>query len=199
MPSDLSVHALKVVCFSAYSGAGKTTLVEALVSLLVASGARVAVIKHAHHAFDVDTPGKDSWRHRKAGAREVLVVSDRRLALMREFEPDQPEPSLGELIARIDPSTDWLLVEGFRASTLPKIEVWRAPAADFAGHPTRYPEDAAVVAVAVDDPTRLPVPTALPLLDLNQPLQVLDWMQAHAELWTWKGAQASSESYPSTA
>lgn len=198
MFSDLPAHALKVVCFSAYSGAGKTTLVEALVSLLVASGARVAVIKHAHHAFDVDTPGKDSWRHRKAGAREVLVVSDRRLALMREFEPDQEAPPLAELIARIDPSTDWLLVEGFRASTLPKIEVWRAPAADFAGHPARYPEDTAVVAVAVDDPTRLPAPTALPLLDLNQPQQVLDWMLADPGRWMWTGAQASAAAHQST-
>lgn len=177
-----------MVCFSAYSGAGKTTLVEALVALLVAQGAKVAVIKHAHHAFDVDTPGKDSWRHRKAGASEVLVVSDRRMALMREFGPEGITPPLDALIAQIDPSTEWLLVEGFRASDRPKIEVWRAPTADFAGRPARYPHDAAVVAVAVDGPARLPVPTPLPLLDLNQPQQVLDWILAEPARWLWRPA-----------
>ena len=174
---------MKVVGFAAYSGAGKTTLIEALVCLLANQGERVAVIKHAHHAFDVDTPGKDSWRHRKAGAREVLVVSERRMALMRDFAADEKPPVLAELIARIDPSTNWLLVEGFRGSGLPKIEVWRAPTADFAGHPARYPDDAAIVAVAVDDAARLPQATALPLLDLNQPRQVLDWMLAHQALF----------------
>jgi molybdopterin-guanine dinucleotide biosynthesis protein B len=175
---------MNVVGFAAYSGAGKTTLVEALIPRFVARGLRVAVIKHAHHRFDVDTPGKDSWRHRKAGASEVLVVSDVRMALMREFaEPGTPP--VRELIAQIDPSVDWLLVEGFRGSDLPKVEIWRAPSADFAGHPARYPDDPAIRAIATDAPGALPAPTALPLLALNDPDAVLAWLLDRADAFAY--------------
>lgn len=166
---------MKLVGFAAYSGAGKTTLVEQVVGLMKARGLRVSVLKHAHHDFDVDQPGKDSWRHRKAGASEVLVASRRRMALMREFE--QPGAwDLQALLAHMDASVDWLLVEGFKASPIPKIEVWRAPAPGEPPRPVRYPSDPFVRAVATDDPGRLPEPTPLPLLDINDAAAVLDFL-----------------------
>lgn len=176
---------MKVVGFAGYSGSGKTTLVEAVITLLVAGGETVGVIKHAHHRFDVDQPGKDSWRHRKAGAREVLVASDMRLALMREYA-ERHEPTAHELIAELDPALDWVLVEGFRGSDLPKIEVWRAPAADFAGHPAHYPTDGQVRAVCTDRPDQLPDATDLPLLDWSAPAQVVGWMRRNAQSFTYQ-------------
>lgn len=176
---------MKVVGFAGYSGSGKTTLVEAVITLLVAGGETVGVIKHAHHRFDIDQPGKDSWRHRKAGAREVLVASDLRLALMREYaEPH--EPTAHALIAELDASLDWVLVEGFRGSDLPKIEVWRAPSADFAGQPARYPEDPQVRAICTDRRDRLPVSTELPLLDWSSPAEVVAWMRRNAASFTYQ-------------
>lgn len=183
---------MRVVGFAAYSGAGKTTLVEALIPRFVARGLRVAVIKHAHHRFDVDTPGKDSWRHRKAGAREVLVVSDVRMALMREFaEPGTPP--VHELIARIDPSVDWLLVEGFRGSDLPKVEVWRAPSPEYRERPARYDEDRYIVAIATDAaPADLPAPTALPVFDVRDPPALADWLLAQGARFDYAPPQASA-------
>ncbi|MCZ2495998.1 molybdopterin-guanine dinucleotide biosynthesis protein B [Xylophilus sp. Kf1] len=175
---------MKVVGFAGYSGSGKTTLVEAVISLLVAGGETVGVVKHAHHRFDVDQPGKDSWRHRKAGAREVLVASDTRLALMREYA-QRHEPSAHALIAELDAGLDWVLVEGFRGSDLPKIEVWRAPAADFLGHPAHYPDDRQVRAVCTDRPDRLPVATDLPVLDWCSPSEVVAWMRRQAALFIY--------------
>jgi len=173
------------VGFAGYSGSGKTTLVEAVITLLVAGGETVGVIKHAHHRFDVDQPGKDSWRHRKAGAREVLVASDMRLALMREYA-EQHEPTAHELIAELDPGLDWVLVEGFRGSDLPKIEVWRAPSAQFAGHAAHYPSDPQVRAVCTDGPEHLPVGTALPILDWSDPAGVSAWMRHNAALFAYQ-------------
>ncbi len=149
---------MKVVGFCGYSGAGKTTLIEALIARFAAGGARVSVIKHAHHGFDMDRPGKDSWRHREAGAFEVLVASDRRLAL-RELEREA-EPDLASLIGELS-ACDWVFVEGFRHADLAKIEVWRGAAA----RPLIYPDDPHVVAVCTD--AALPVATELPVLDLN--------------------------------
>ncbi len=117
---------MKVVSFAGYSGSGKTTLVEQVIAQLAARGLSVSAIKHAHHGFDIDQPGDDSWRHRQAGAREVLVASDQRLALMREFAPHEA-PDVHGLLARLDWQVDWVVVEGFKASDLPRIEVWRAP------------------------------------------------------------------------
>ena len=117
---------MKVVGFAGFSGSGKTTLVERLIPALKQRGLRVSVIKHAHHKFDIDQPGKDTWRHRQAGAFEVVVASDKRLALMREFE--QPATlSVHHLIAELYDGVDWVLVEGFKGSDLLKIEVWRGP------------------------------------------------------------------------
>lgn len=167
---------MKVVGFAGYSGSGKTTLVERLIPLLRAQGLRVAVVKHAHHRFDVDHPGKDSWRHREAGACEVLVASDRRMALMREFA--QPHVlDVHALLAEIGPGVDWVLVEGFKDSHLPKIEIWRAPAPDYRGGPARYPHDGCVIAVA-SDAAQLPAPTPLALLPLSEPPTIAQWLLA---------------------
>lgn len=160
---------MKVVGFAGYSGSGKTTLVEQLVGLIKARGLRVSVLKHAHHAFDIDQPGKDSWRHRQAGATEVLVASGRRLALMRDFDP-LVQWNVHELLAKLDASVDWVLVEGFKGSDLPKVEVWRAEVKDCL---LRYPTDPHVKAIATDQPAHLPLPTNLPVLDLSQPSAVL--------------------------
>lgn len=115
---------MKVVGFAGFSGSGKTTLVEQLVRGLRGRGLRVSVIKHAHHAFDVDQAGKDSWRHREAGAFEVLVASNRRLVLQRQYE-QEAEPKVHHLLAEVYDGVDWVLVEGFKHSDLSKIEVWR--------------------------------------------------------------------------
>jgi molybdopterin-guanine dinucleotide biosynthesis protein B len=140
---------MKVVGFAGYSGSGKTTLLEQLIPALRRRGLRVSVVKHAHHRFDIDHPGKDSWRHRQAGAFEVVVASEHRLALMREYE--QPcRLSVHQLLAELYEGVDWVLVEGYRDSDLLKIEVWRAPTDDFAGHPVRYPDDDFIVAIASD-------------------------------------------------
>src|SRR5205823_2788093 len=154
---------MKVVGFSGYSGSGKTTLVEQLIVRLKLAGQRVSVVKHAHHDFDIDHEGKDSWRHRQAGAFEVVVASDRRLAKIREYEI-QSEPTVHQLIAELY-ECDWVLVEGFKHADLLKIEVWRADAAK----PAQYPHDPFVVAISTDSPDRLPHLTSLPLLDLNDP------------------------------
>ena len=162
---------MKVVGFAGFSGAGKTTLIEQVIAAFRARGLRVSVIKHAHHRFDIDRPGKDSYRHRKAGAFEVLIASRHRLALMREFERDT-ELTVHQLIAELRGDVDWLLIEGFRGSDLHKIEVWRAET----GHPALYPDDEFVVAIATDDASRLPEPTRRVVLDLNRPSAVADWL-----------------------
>lgn len=166
---------MKVIGFAGYSGAGKTTLVERLIPALKRRGERVSVVKHAHHRFDIDHPGKDSWRHREAGAFEVVVASDRRLALMREFE--QPvQLDVHALIAELDRRIDWVLVEGFKHSDLPKIEVWRAAAPGEAARELRFVDDARVVAVATDRPRGLPAPTTLPVFDLAEVEPIGDWL-----------------------
>ena len=170
---------MKVVGFVGYSGSGKTTLVEQVIAQLVARGLSVSAIKHAHHGFDIDRPGKDSWRHRQAGAREVLVASDQRLALMREY-PSGETPDVHGLLARLDPGVDWVVVEGFKASDLPRIEVWRASEPGQPPRPVHYPEDTGIVAVATSTPARLPAPARQPVLDLNAPAQVAGWLLQHA-------------------
>ena len=154
---------MHVVGFCGPSGVGKTTLLEGVIGGLKARGLRVSVIKHAHQHFDIDRPGKDSHRHRTAGATEVLVASSQRLALLREFDVDGL-PTVHQLIAELSPA-DWVLVEGWKHADLPKIEVWR-PAL---GQPPMYPHDPFVTAVATDDPAALPTPTALPVLALSTP------------------------------
>lgn len=162
---------MKVAGFAGFSGSGKTTLVERLIPALKLRGLRVSVVKHAHHHFDIDHPGKDSWRHRQAGAFETVVASSRRLALIREFE--QPaQLTAHQVIAELYQGVDWVIVEGFKDSNLLKIEVWRPEA----GKPALYPDDPFIVAVATDAPDRLPQPTERPVLDLNDADAVAQWL-----------------------
>lgn len=172
---------MKVVAFAGYSGCGKTTLVERLIPQLRERGLRVSVVKHAHHQFDIDHPGKDSHRHREAGAFEVVVASSRRLALMREFELET-RLSVHQLIAELYDGVDWVLVEGFKDSDLQKLEVWRASQ----GQAARYPHDDFVVAIVTDSPEALPQSTLRPVLDLNSPQQVADWLVAQGERFDYQ-------------
>src|SRR3954470_14215693 len=128
---------MKVVGFAGYSGSGKTTLIERVIPALKLRGLRVSVVKHAHHAFDIDHPGKDTYRHREAGAFEVVVASDKRLAVMREFE-FPVELGVHQLLAEVHPAADWVLVEGFRHSDVLKIEIWRQPEGGAPSRPVLY-------------------------------------------------------------
>lgn len=160
---------MKVLGIAGWSGSGKTTLLADLIPLLTSRGLRISTIKHAHHEFDVDQPGKDSYRHRNAGATEVLVSSAKRFALMHEHRGD-PEPTLDELLTKLSP-VDLVLVEGFKKEAHPKIEVWRQSV----GKPMLQPEDPHIIAVASDGPIAgLPVP----VLDANQPQQIADFILA---------------------
>ena len=166
---------MNVVGFAGFSGSGKTTLVEQLIPVLKKRGQRVSVVKHAHHSFDIDHAGKDTHRHREAGAFEVVVASSQRLALMREFE--QPAAlTVHQLIAELYDGVDWVLVEGFKDSDLLKIEVWRAPTADYPSKPARYMDDDFIVAIATDSPNQLPEPTQRPVLDLGNAEAVADYL-----------------------
>jgi molybdopterin-guanine dinucleotide biosynthesis protein B len=157
---------MEVMGLVGWSGSGKTTLMVALLPLLRARGLRVSTVKHAHAGFDMDRPGKDSHRHREAGAHEVLVVGAGRWALLHEL--DGEEPSLSNLLARLEP-VDLVLVEGFKTHPYPKLEVYR-PAL---GKPPIWPAQPDVVAVATDDPGLDGGRTVLPL---NAPDVVADWL-----------------------
>ena len=145
---------MRVFGFAGWSGSGKTTLIERVIPRLVARGLRISLIKHAHHRFDVDHPGKDSYRHRHAGCSEVLVTSGERWALMHELRGGR-ELTLDETLARLSPC-DLVLVEGYKAAPIPKLEIWRAAA----GKPLLYPRDHYILAIATDTPARLPEPPA---------------------------------------
>ena len=168
-------HRVKVVGFCGPSGVGKTTLVEQVIAGLKAQGHRVSVIKHAHKRFDIDRPGKDSFRHREAGASEVLVASSQRLALLREYDIEGL-PSVHQLLAELSP-VDWVLIEGFKHAGLPKIEVWRAAL----GQAPLYPDDPFVTAIATDQPGALPQPTTRPVFDLAQPADLVLHLQQSGE------------------
>src|SRR5450830_1250797 len=167
---------MKVVGFAGFSGSGKTTLVERLIPALRRKGLRVSVVKHAHHHFDIDHAGKDTYRHREAGAFEVVVASSKRLALMREFE-QAAQLSVHQLIAELYEGVNWVLVEGFKDSDLLKIEVWRAQSRQA----VRYPDDHLIVAIATDSPDHLPQATQRPVLDLNDAAAVAHWLIGNAE------------------
>ena len=170
---------MKVVGFCGYSGSGKTTLVEQLIVRLKRAGLRVSVVKHAHHDFDIDHAGKDSWRHRQAGAGEVVIASSRRMAKMREFEAGAA-PNVHALIAELN-DCDWVLVEGFKHAELAKIEVWRASN----GKPALYLADRHVVAICTDIAANLPQPTQLPVLDLNDPDSVAAFLIRNPESYEY--------------
>jgi molybdopterin-guanine dinucleotide biosynthesis adapter protein len=148
---------MKVIGLAGWSGAGKTTLLTRAIPLLREQGLRVSVIKHAHHKFDVDVPGKDSWRHREAGAEEVLVSSAHRWALMHELRGAR-EPQLPELLAKLS-RVDLVIVEGYKSEPHRKIEVHRADN----GKPLLFPTDPAIAGIASD----VPVDTALPSAHLD--------------------------------
>lgn len=137
---------MKTLGFAGYSGSGKTTLIERLLPLFCADGLRVAVIKQSHHDIEVDKPGKDSWRHRQAGASEVLLTSPHRWMLVHELA-GAPEPTLDDHLARLSPC-DIVLVEGFRHGSHPKLEIHR----NDTGQPWLYPDDPNILAVLGDPP-----------------------------------------------
>ena len=145
---------MKVIGLAGWSGAGKTTLLTRAIPQLQKQGLRVSVIKHAHHAFDVDVPGKDSWKHREAGAVEVLVSSSQRWALMHELR-GAAEPLLPELLARMS-QVDLIVVEGFKREPLPKIEIHRAANLK----PLLFPDDPDVVGLATDVAVETVLPSA---------------------------------------
>ena len=153
---------MKIFGFAGWSGSGKTTLIEQLIPRLAARVGAVSLIKHAHHDFDIDYPGKDSWRHRHAGCREVLVTGGKRWAVMHELR-GRDELSLNEALAQLSPC-DLVLVEGFKRQPIPKIEIYRAEI----GKPLLFMDDPNIIAVASD----VPQTTSLPQLDLNDPAAV---------------------------
>lgn len=159
-----------VLGFAAFSGTGKTTLLARLIPLLRARGLRVAMIKHAHHEFDVDKPGKDSYELRKAGASQILIASSRRWALIHENEPIR-EPRLDELLSRLDTTgLDLVLVEGFKNERYPKIELRRRGL----NRPLLFLEDPSVIALASDED--ITGGHQLPVLDINDPEKIADFI-----------------------
>ena len=163
---------MKIFGFAGWSGSGKTTLVEKLIPLFVARGLKVSLIKHAHHSFDVDQAGKDSYRHRHAGCSEVLVTSSKRWALMHELR-GAPEPDFAELLKRVSPC-DLLIVEGFKREKLPKLEVYRASV----GESLLHPQDPDIVAVVSDQR----VETKLPQFHLDDAPAIVDFVLKHVKI-----------------
>jgi len=160
--------------FCAYaSGTGKTTLISSLIPLLGEAGLRISVIKHTHHIFDIDHPGKDSYRLRKSGAVQTLLSSNKRLALMteRSSNGNDCEPDLQELVAHMDASlADLIVVEGFKHAPIPKIEIYRPSL----GNPLLARDDAHIIAIATDGEVK----THLPVLDLNNQVKISAFIQA---------------------
>ena len=170
---------MRVFGLAGWSGSGKTTLLTRLIPALVARGVAVSTIKHAHHNFDVDQPGKDSWKHRQAGASEVLIASSARWALMHEHRGAR-EPGLAELLAHMTP-VDLVIVEGFKGEAFPKIEIHRPSV----GKPLLYPDDPDIVAVASDAPLPgLP----LPQLALDDIGGIASYILAHCQIEVLDGA-----------
>ena len=162
---------MRLIGLAGWSGSGKTTLLTALIPALIRRGRTVSTVKHAHHAFDVDKPGKDSYLHREAGAHEVLISSQNRWALMHEHR-GAPEPNLQELVTHLAP-VDLVLVEGFKREGHPKIEIHRAEL----GKPVLYPDDPQMVAIA-SDPVLADAP--IPHVSLNDIDAIADLVERHA-------------------
>ncbi|MEM1235012.1 MAG: molybdopterin-guanine dinucleotide biosynthesis protein B [Pseudomonadota bacterium] len=163
---------MKIYGIVGWKDAGKTSLMERLVAEFTARGLSVSTLKHAHHAFDIDQPGKDSYRHREAGAREVLVAGGARWALMSELRGEE-EPPLTNLLARLTP-VDLVLIEGWKRDPHPKIEAWRAET----GHGLLAATEKTVRALAVKGE----VETALPCFDLDDTKALADFVRAELEL-----------------
>ncbi len=170
---DMFNAKIPVLGFAAASGTGKTTLLIKLIPVLKQNGLRIGLIKHSHHDFEIDRPGKDSFRLREAGASPVMLVSRYRRAMITEFTPEK-EPRLDDQLKQFDPSElDLILVEGFKAEKFPKIELHR-PALN---KPLLYPNDPDIIAIATD--VALETPAYLNQLDLNQPEMIAAFIQNH--------------------
>jgi molybdopterin-guanine dinucleotide biosynthesis protein MobB len=162
---------MRIIGLAGWSGSGKTTLITKVIPVLAGRGLKIATVKHAHHEFDIDQPGKDSWLHRASGASEVLVASSRRWALIHELRGES-EPPLQDLLAKLSP-VDLIIVEGFKRHAHPKLEVHR-PAV---GKPLLYPDDDCIVAIASDGA----LPQApLPVLSLDDIEAIANVLQAEA-------------------
>jgi len=162
---------MRIIGLAGWSGSGKTTLLTKVIPRIVARGLKVSTIKHAHHAFDLDQPGKDSHTHRMAGATEVLVGSARRWAIVHELR-GEAEPTLAALLEKASP-VDLVLVEGYKGASHPKLEVHRARL----GKPLLHPDDPAIVAIAADEPHP---PARVPVIDLDDVERIVDILLRHA-------------------
>jgi len=162
---------MRIIGLAGWSGSGKTTLIKKLIPRLIARGTTVSTLKHAHHGFDLDQPGKDSFFHRAAGATEVIISSAKRWAILHELR-DEPEWDLGHLVAKMSP-VDLVLVEGFKRDAFPKLEIHRAEN----GKPLIHPEDTHIVAIASDEP--LPQ-VSVPVVDLDDVEAIADLLLKHA-------------------
>ena len=162
---------MRIIGLAGWSGSGKTTLITKAIPRLIARGRKVSTLKHAHHGFDVDQPGKDSFFHREAGATEVIISSAKRFAVLHELR-DEPEWNLPALLTKISP-VDLVLIEGFKRDEFPKLEVYRAEN----GKPLLQPEDPHIVAIASD--MKLPM-AKVPVLDLNDIEAIVDLLLERA-------------------
>ena len=164
---------LPMLGFAAYSGTGKTTLLLKLLPLLKSTGLRIAVVKHAHHAFEMDQPGKDSYRLRTAGADEMLIAGRCRIGWVRECPDHAGEPGLAEVLSVLEPQRlDLVLVEGFKAESFPKIELHRAGT----GRPLLFPNDPDIIAIATDEDELACDPGGLPRLSINDPVAIAEFI-----------------------
>jgi molybdopterin-guanine dinucleotide biosynthesis protein B len=162
---------MRIIGLAGWSGSGKTTLLTRVIPRLVARGLSVSTLKHAHHDFDIDQPGKDSHSHRLAGATEVLIGSARRFALIRELR-GEPEPTLGALLQKLSP-VDLVVIEGYKRARHPKLEVHRV----VLGQPLLAPDDPTIVAIAADGP----LPKAkIPVVDLDDIDRIVELLLRHA-------------------
>jgi molybdopterin-guanine dinucleotide biosynthesis protein B len=162
---------MRIIGLAGWSGSGKTTLITKVLPRLIARGHRVSTVKHAHHGFDLDQPGKDSFMHRAAGATEVAISSARRFAILHELR-DEAEWDLPDLLAKLSP-VDLVLVEGFKRDAFPKLEIHRAAN----GKPLLHPDDPHIIAIAADTP----LPQAkVPVIDLNDIEKIADILLKHA-------------------
>jgi molybdopterin-guanine dinucleotide biosynthesis protein MobB len=164
-------HPMRIIGLAGWSGSGKTTLITKVIPRLIARGVKVSTLKHAHHGFDLDQPGKDSFFHRTAGATEVIISSAKRFAILHELR-DEQEWDLPDLVGKMSP-VDLVLVEGYKRDAFPKLEIHRAAN----GKPLIHPEDAHIVAIASD--TALPAAT-VPVIDLDDIEAIADMLLKHA-------------------
>jgi len=162
---------MRIIGLAGWSGSGKTTLIKKLIPCLIGRGLKVSTLKHAHHGFDLDQPGKDSFFHRAAGATEVIISSAKRFAILHELR-DEPEWDLPDLVAKMSP-VDLVLVEGYKRDAFPKLEIHRAAN----GKPLIHPEDPHIIAIAAD----VPVPSAkVPVVDLNDTEAIAEVLLTYA-------------------